>query len=209
LNTSTGGVLGLIYDWIMKRQVEKLQDARDPRVVYVTDLVACTHKYHLRKKYPELTLSFEPVAVLGDIAHAGLGKLLAEKGFEVEYEVSREVVVDGESFVLRGRVDAFKRDEGLVVEIKTSRSAVNLPKEHHLKQLKVYLELLGASNGVLIYITPSKIVEYYVKHEPVNIEVEVKNLLVDASHPRYTWECRYCVFRKICPFYQPGKKEEL
>lgn len=195
-------IIDILYEWVLKEQLKKLPESRDPRIIYVTDLVGCSHKYHLRKKYPELTLSFEPAAILGDIVHTGLGRLLAEKGFEVELEVSREIVVDGEQYLLKGRVDAFKRDEGLVVEVKTSRTAINLPRDHHVKQLRIYLQLLGAEKGLLIYITPDKLVEYPIEYQPVDIEEEVKAIINDTVHPRYQWECKYCVYRKLCSYYE-------
>jgi CRISPR-associated exonuclease Cas4 len=198
-------VVELIYEWIVKQQLEKLSESRDPRVIYVTDLVVCTHKFHMRKSFPELGISFEPSAVLGDIAHIGLGKLLSEKGFSVEVEVSREVEIENVKYLLKGRVDALSVDKSVVVEVKTSKSAVGLPREHHVKQLKIYLELLGAKHGVLVYITPDKLVEYHYDYEPVDLEAEVQALLANTQHPRYPWECSYCTYRKLCPYAQLTK----
>jgi CRISPR-associated exonuclease Cas4 len=161
----------------------------------------------MRKSFPELGISFEPSAVLGDIAHIGLERLLSEKGFNVEVEVSREVEIENVKYLLKGRVDALSVDKGVVVEVKTSRSAVGLPKEHHVKQLKIYLELLGAKHGVLVYITPDKLVEYHYDYEPVDVEAEVRALLANSQHPRYPWECNYCTYRKLCPHVQLTKSD--
>lgn len=190
----------ILYEKYVKDELHRIEELKDPRLIYVTDLVGCTRKYHLRKTYPELTIKFEPSAILGNLVHAGLASLLVEKGFETEVEISAEIDVDGEKYVLKGRVDALKRDDGLVVEIKTARSIHDVPREHHLAQLKIYLEILNYDHGLLVYITPEKIVEFQVKKEGVGLKSLVKTLVEDAAHPKYDWECAYCFFRKLCPF---------
>ncbi|WP_227410868.1 CRISPR-associated protein Cas4 [Thermosphaera chiliense] len=190
----------ILYEKYVKEELHRLEELKNPKIVYVTDLVGCSHKYYLRRLYPELTIKFEPSAVLGNLVHAGIGTLLREKGFEVEVEVSTEVEVNGEKYSVRGRVDALKKDEGLVVEVKTARYAQDIPREHHLNQLKIYLEILNLENGTLIYITPDKIYEFQVKREKISLESLVKTLVDDTAHPRYEWECSYCMFRKLCPY---------
>ncbi|MGB9826926.1 MAG: CRISPR-associated protein Cas4 [Thermosphaera sp.] len=190
----------ILYEKYVKEELHRLEELKNPKIVYVTDLVGCSHKYYLRRLYPELTIKFEPSAILGNLVHAGIGTLLREKGFEVEVEVSTEVEVNGEKYSVKGRVDALKKDEGLVVEVKTARYAQDIPREHHLNQLKIYLEILNLVNGTLIYITPDKIYEFQVKRERISLESLVKTLVEDTAHPRYEWECSYCMFRKLCPY---------
>ncbi|MEM1834087.1 MAG: CRISPR-associated protein Cas4 [Thermosphaera sp.] len=190
----------ILYEKYVKEELHRLEELKDPHLIYVTDLVGCTRKYFFRRMYPELTIKFEPSAVLGNLVHAGIASLLMEKGFNTEVEISAEIDVDGEKYTIRGRVDALKRDEGLVVEIKTARSAQDVPKEHHVSQLKIYLEILNYDYGTLVYITPEKIVEFLVRREGINLKSLVKTLLEDADHPKYEWECSYCVFKRLCPF---------
>jgi hypothetical protein len=90
--------------------------------------------------------------------------------------------------------------------VKTSKSALNLPREHHVRQLNFYLEITGFRNGVLVYITPEKILEYEVLKQPLNIENEVIELLNNEHHPRYTWECGYCTYRKLCPYFSQQRE---
>lgn len=202
-------VTSIIYEKIVGEQVSRLEELKDPAVIYVTDLVMCTHKFHLKKAYPWLSISFEPSAVLGSIAHWGLGTVLREKGIDVEVETSKEVEVSGRMYKVKGRVDAVDRSNRLVIEIKTARAAVGLPKEHHIKQLNLYLNMLGFERGVLLYITPSRLVEYLIEAREANLHEEVLNLLEDRYHPRYSWECRYCTFSKLCPYCVEGEKEEI
>jgi len=190
-----------IYEKIIGEQVNRLSELQDPHVVYVTDLVLCTHKFHLKKAYPWLTLTFEPIVVLGTIAHLGIGQLLRERGLEVEVDVSREITVNTTCYFVKGRIDALDKSSGVVIEIKTTRSTISSPQEHHVKQLNIYLNMLNYEKGVLVYIAPSKIVEFSVSREPIDLEREVRDLLEDKHHPRYSWECSYCHFSKLCPYY--------
>jgi len=200
---SSNFALRLIYEKVVGEQLKRLEEARDPSVVYVTDLVSCTHRFHMRKLYPELAVAFEPPMVLGDIVHWGLEALFKERGFDVEVEVSRAVYVNDKMYIIKGRVDAIDKSTGTVVEIKTARLAVELPKDHHVKQLNIYLELTGYKRGVLVYITPDRVLEYSITKSQVDLEFEVRELLEDKYRPRYPWECTYCAYRKLCPFYIP------
>lgn len=201
-------VTKIIYDKIIGEQLSRLAELKDPSVIYVTDLVSCTHRFHMRKLYPELSIVFEPTTILGSVAHWGLEELLRSKNMEVEVEVSREVSVGGKIYTIKGRLDALDRSSGLVVEIKTARSAINLPKAHHVKQLNIYLEISNSSEGILVYITPDRVLEYTISREPVNLESEVRDLVNDSYHPRYDWECQYCVYKKLCLYAPYSKKVE-
>ncbi|MEM0001374.1 MAG: CRISPR-associated protein Cas4 [Desulfurococcaceae archaeon] len=197
----------LIYSRIVQEQLKKLGELKSPNIIYVTDLVSCTHKYHLRKKFPELTIVFEPAAVLGDLTHLGLEKILMEKGIKVEVDLVKYVQVGNEIYLVKGRADAVDESRELVIEVKTSRSSLNLPRDHHVKQLNFYLEITGFNNGIIIYITPEKIVEYEIARQPISIENEVLDLLNNKHHPRYTWECNYCPYKRICSYYSPTARE--
>ncbi|MEM1695118.1 MAG: CRISPR-associated protein Cas4 [Desulfurococcaceae archaeon] len=195
-------VTRLIYEKVVNEQISRIEELKNPGVVYVTDLVFCTHKFHLKKNYPWLSISFEPSAILGSIAHWGLERVLAEKGLVAELEVQTEVEVQGRKYLLKGRVDAIDVSNRVVIEVKTARSAVNLPKEHHVKQLNIYLNMLKYEKGILVYITPIKLVEYVIETSSLSLEDEIRDLIEDKYHPRYLWECKYCEFSKLCPYYQ-------
>lgn len=201
-------VTSLIYEKFMNEQLKRINELRDPSIIYVTDLVSCTHKYHLKKLYPELSLMFEPAAILGNIAHLGLGSLLKEKNIEVEIEVSLDVEVDDKKYIIKGRVDAIDKNNNLIVEIKTARSAIDLPKDHHIKQLNIYLNMLNIPQGVLIYITPDRILEYSIQRDRIDLSKEIRDLIDDLYHPKYEWECSYCTYRKMCHYYKTRDREK-
>jgi CRISPR-associated exonuclease Cas4 len=195
-------IIQLIYKAALEDYMEKFEEAKNPNIIYVTDLVACTHKFHMRHAFPELTLKFEPAAIMGDLLHAGLEALLEKEGFQIEVPIEKKISLNGKDYIVKGRLDAYKDDEKLPVEIKSGRSAANLPREHHVLQVQVYLDILNANKGILIYITPDRIIEYDIQRDKsVNVKSLVKALLEDSIHPKWDWECKYCPFQKICPYY--------
>jgi CRISPR-associated exonuclease Cas4 len=102
--------------------------------------------------------------------------------------------------VVKGRADAIvtARDGARYgVEIKTSRSDLSLPMEHHLDQVRIYNLLFNLERSYLLYVTPERIAQYEVS-ERASVE-EVARRILEAKSPRYPWECRYCPFAVLCP----------
>ncbi len=194
-----GRVVSLVYKKYVSEQTSRIPEYTS-NVVYVTDLVSCHQKYHMRRLYPELVIGFEPQLILGSLVHEGIEKILRDNGFITEYKIEKQVQVNGTTYTLKGRVDAYNPDTKEVVEIKTARALQGDPSEHHVYQLNIYLNLLDSPKGYLVYITPDKVVEYAVERTQVNIENEVSSLLKNEKHPRYAWECKYCPFYKLCPY---------
>lgn len=204
MHSSTSYILPMLYEENVKEFNEKLKEIKDPSVIYVSDLVVCTHKWHLRRKYPELTFRFEPQLTIGRVIHEGLAKFLVRKGFETELSVDKEVYVDSSKYLLRGRVDAYNRNEKIIVEFKYSRLFKEKPVEHHIMQLQIYMNLLDAEKGVLMYLTPNAMVEFQYDKIDYNIDKQVKDLVENIYHPRWSWECRFCVFRRLCGYATAG-----
>lgn len=193
-------VLPIIYKAFINEQRERLNELSDEHIIYVTDLVACSHKLKLRQLYPELNLRFDPGAVTGSLIHIGIEKYLKDNGFEVEVPVEKKIEVDNREYILKGRIDAYKPDEKIVVEIKSGRDIQGKPLEHHILQLQIYLNLLDADTGILFYVTPEGFLEFMVNKEKLNIKSLVKTIVRDEIHPRWSWECRYCIYKRICSY---------
>lgn len=187
----------LLYEWQKRQHEEHLPDTLDPSTIYVTDLVYCPLKREFRTRFPDLTFTFKPAQVTGSILHEGLRRLLEEKGFEVEKPVEARVSVGGREVTVKGRIDAVRDD--VVIEIKTGRPGQQLPHEHHLLQLKAYLDLTGVGRGLLVYITPDRLVEYPVEREEGVLERLVLEHLARQRAPLWEWECRSCSFADYCP----------
>ena len=199
-------LLHLLYTAKVREFEEKLGDMLNPRVVFITDLVSCSHKRLLRLRYPLLAFRFEPPLVMGDLVHTGLELLASQRGWEPEVEVTKSYVIDGEEYLVKGRADLVLRGEDgsveVVAEIKTAREPPRegKPHEHHLLQVKIYAELLGAKEALLVYITPDALLEYKVEVGGVSIEDLLLETVADARAPRWEWECRYCPYRRICEY---------
>lgn len=188
----------IIYDAKLEEFVKRLEELQNPSIYYVSDLIYCPLKRRFRLRFPYLSFVFEPVAVLGELVHKGLQGMLSSRGYEIEYEVAKRVPLDNGEATVKGRVDALSSEE--VIEIKTSRGpAEKLPYPHHLLQVRLYMELTGRSKGVLIYLSSDKILEYRVDPgEPV-LEKLLRETADASVAPRWEWECKNCVFSRICP----------
>ncbi len=200
-------ILRLIYEEQLREFRDRLGEMRDPHVIYVTELVSCSQKRLFRINFPELTLGFEPPMIQGALIHRGLEELLREQGFVTEAPVEQEYVVDGETYKVKGRMDAYEPDKGVVVEIKTGRSAIGTPREHHIDQLQVYMNLVDAKLGILIYVTPDRILEYSFEKRDIVIQELVEETVHNKTHPRWSWECQYCPFNRICIYRNTEKAQ--
>ena len=188
----------ILYDYKLEEFVKRLEELQNPSIYYVSDLIYCSWKRYFRLRFPYLTFTFEPIAVMGELVHRGLQNLLVEKGFQPEYEVSKKLWVNNEEVVVKGRIDAYKPGE--LVEIKTSRGSTDsLPYPHHLLQVKLYMELTSVDKATLIYVSSDKIIEYEVKRDEPVLEKLLNETMNLAVAPRWDWECRSCVFSKLCP----------
>lgn len=199
----------VIYRKVVKEFKEKFSELSNPNVIYVVDLVSCSNKWFMRLTYPELTLRFEPILLIGRIIHEGLTKFLEEEGYVREYEVSARFTVDSKEYLVKGRVDAYNPDEGVVVEIKSTRRFHGSPLEHHVMQLRIYMELLDADRGVIVYLSPHAIVEYAVERSECYVEKYVEETVKNTTHPRWTWECDVCLFNKLCGYYRRSGEVKL
>lgn len=186
----------IIERLLQHRWLEAQKHVRQPSVVWVTDLTTCSLKRKLAEENPIIDAStiYNLATVIGDLVHVGLETLMKE-WFKIETEV--EYTKQFKGVYIRGRVDAVLRDYDLGVEIKTARSDLNLPHEHHITQSSIYLWLADLKKIYLTYITPDRMTEYEVS-TPIK-EDELAKLLSENKAPRYNWECKYCQYDIICP----------
>ncbi|MEM2475464.1 MAG: hypothetical protein QW407_06025 [Thermofilaceae archaeon] len=193
---------------------ERSKHSREPGVHWVTDLVSCSLKVRYEQLYPELSMPdvFNPVLIQGVLIHKGLGLLLAQlfeaKGAKVEVEKEACVEVDltaaglaGGKALVKGRADiivSLPSGEGIGIEVKTARSDIQLPLEHHVDQVRAYNTIFDLSASYLLYVTPERITQFEVE-ERMSME-ELALRATEHKAPRYTWECRYCNFAVLCPY---------
>lgn len=201
----------MIVEKIFKNKLDEyFAHQKEENVFYVTDLVKCplTLKYENEYKDLAITNSLNSSAIMGTFIHSGLEDFLKSNfsNIQTEVPVEKEIVVQGKNIKIKGRVDAIigTNGEKVVVEIKSGRSDKGIPHEHHIIQLRIYLWLTGIRKGLLLYITSDRIAEYSV-NEPLD-EAEIIRLVEEtlkmSKAPRYQWECKYCVYAKVCSMVQ-------
>lgn len=194
----------LVYRWRIDEASKRLEKKLDNEF-YVTDLVYCPLKYRYQKLYRELAVisAISPAAILGELAHYGLEKvlvdLLGEGNVKTEVEYEKHVEVENTMYIVKGRVDAVIGD--YIVEIKTGRSDISIPQSHHILQTRIYLWLTGFRKALLLYVTQNRIAEYLVDTPASDGEISdlVRGILTGLPAPRYAWECDYCTYSTLCP----------
>jgi len=181
---------------------KKNHEKKDSNTIYVTDLLYCPLKPRLREQFKELTLAeaYNPSTLQGSLIHESVERILIEElNAEVEVPVTKELTIDDEVYKLVGRIDAKK--DNVIIEIKTSKTDVGIPREEHVLQLMIYITMLKAQYGILLYITPDRVTEFHVDYgmsDDKLIEL-VQDYVYTRRIPRHEWECKYCVFAKVCP----------
>mgnify|MGYP000218033726 CR=1 FL=1 len=180
-------------------------------LVWVSALTKCPRKWLYMLRFPEVSqVEFKGSFILGRATHVGVQQLLQSYrqalGYDrvdIEVDVEKRIVLDdGRNILLTGRIDAiaYRADEKVIYEFKTARSDVGLPYEHHVLQLKIYMNIINVTKGVLLYLTPDRVTEYTI-NEAIGDE-ELKNLVkefLEFKGPKYDWECNYCTYSVICP----------
>lgn len=209
-----------IVDLIIRLQFKEFEEhyniiSTRPNVVWVSAVVQCPMKWVFLKKYPEISKAdIKGYYVLGKAVHYGIQWLLQnyphDLGFDfVEVEQNVEKIVDLDTdtkIVLSGRVDAIGyRDhseylEKTVIEIKTARSDIGIPHQHHVDQLRIYMNMVNAQRGILLYITPDRITEFEIENPMSDEELlELLENFMELKSPRFDWECQYCIYSGFCP----------
>jgi len=204
----------LLYRIALEQELQHFENRdKGPIVsVSVTDLVACSQRYHFVRRYPEIKIqmNYNPILVLGRILHVGLETIIRSQWHDVETEKPIEKIIsldDGRVIRVAGVVDAYVPGESLVIEFKTSRADHELPLQHHVLQLKIYMNMLQAEHGLLFYINPDRISEYAIDNsiDDWQLQALVNETLNNQRHPRYDWECNYCPYSIMCPYKKLNK----
>lgn len=76
---------------------------------------------------------------------------------EGESTFARELSIDGKSYIVSGTADMIGPETKTPIEVKYQTALKDEPKEHHVLQLRLYLWLLNAEKGELLYVSPEGI----------------------------------------------------
>ncbi|MEM4912374.1 MAG: PD-(D/E)XK nuclease family protein, partial [Metallosphaera sp.] len=128
---------------------------------------------------------------------------------EVEVPIVKQLQIRDQVYTIVGRADAVK--DNTIIEIKTSKSDIGIPRLEHILQLRIYINMLndnlnwnnrfGTFYGILLYITPDRITEFHIDNGINEDELSelVQDFLYQRKTPKHEWECKFCVFAKVCP----------
>ena len=126
---------------------------KSEREIYVTDLAECMQKREFYKQS-----SIFP-AVHGNIVHFAVQSLLLKYGFKIEVPIEYKLK---NGYVLHGRVDALSPDN-VPIEIKTASNI----KIEHVFQLMVYMFILNAKSGELLYVSNNTVSSFLVDKDNI------------------------------------------
>lgn len=174
--------------------------------INVTDLTfpCLRHAFFAKKLYTEQRARFPEIVAMWIGTKLHETKVFEKNEIEVEFQG------------VYGRVDGY--EDGVILELKTTRSIPSKPYKHHVKQVSYYRILLEKNGypvkfAVILYInvnsleTKSFIVLFDESLEDVEKElIKRKKLLEEAlrenkvppPEPEEPWACDYCSFAYMC-----------
>lgn len=178
-----------------ERQRRKLEkDGK--KLFFVHELCECSEKRKMRLRFPEVekATTYNPRFALGQLVEEALKQRFKNENDNIYV---KELTADNEIYAVSGMVDIIDPETQAPIEIKYQTSLHKSPHEHHILQTKLYLWLLNAKHGEILYVSPEGLKAYAV-NEPLTDE-EVLALIKDVKAPRWQeWECKYCQYQQFC-----------
>ncbi len=165
-------------------------------LLFVHEICECSNKRKMRLRFPELEKAetYNARFAIGQLIEEALKYRFKNEG---DFTYTRELVVDGKPYLICGTIDILEPETKTPIEVKYQTALKNEPKEHHVLQLKLYLWLIGAEKGELLYVSPEGIKSFTIG-KPLT-EREVIELIKEEKAPRWVeWECAYCQYQPFC-----------
>lgn len=209
-----------IRELLIQRLQDRERKERDHKTFYASELGYCPLKLfftfvHPKEPDPHTLQIFK----MGDLVHEYIQRIVQD-ATDAEVEVPIRQLVDPERGIeIHGRIDILH--EGVPYELKSSARIPSGPYAHHVAQLNAYLKMLDRDVGYLVYVEKNTfdIAQFEVRRNDylwdatldkiraVHDAVEVvqnggsEGDALESLIPRVvdTWECRYCVYRDVCP----------
>ena len=195
---------------------ERKDKERTHKVFYASELGYCPLKIFFSITQPRRAeLRALKVFRVGDLVHEYIQRLLEEQGAQSEVPI-RQIVDLTRGIEVHGRIDVLH--EGEPYELKSAGRLPDEPYAHHVAQLNAYLHMLGVERGYLVYFEKNTfdIAQFTVKRNPHLWEMTLDKIRAvhDAVEAKQQgdewldkllaynvggWECKYCVYRDICP----------
>jgi len=194
---------------LLQTIVKSLEEAKPPlEKINVTDLTfPCLRHAFYSKKFLD-----ERRGRLTDLIAFWIGVKLHEAKIFSHHEL--EVEYNG----VFGRVDGY--EDGVILELKTTRSIPPEPYPHHVKQVEYYRVLLEKSGhpvrfGIILYVNVNDLttkaflvlfdrsvdeVEKELMDRKERLEKSLKNNTPPPPIPDEPWACDYCRFAYLCGY---------
>jgi len=165
-------------------------------LLFVHEICECSEKRKMRLRFPELERAevYNARFVIGELIEEALKKRFKNEG---DSTCMKELNVDGKQYIICGTVDIIDPESKTLIEVKYQTALKDEPKEHHVLQLRLYLWLLGAEKGELLYVSPEGLKSFIIE-KPL-AEREIAELIKSKRAPRWVeWECKYCQYQPFC-----------
>lgn len=199
------------FDSVLCRAFERSRYPREnPNVISVTEVTQCLRYSYFMRRKPICAPQVVPL-LLGIEGHRIIAEYLQEEGFITE----RLVCGERDGIRLCGRVDAYHPDRNIVVEVKFVESPPKEPYEDHEFQTQIYMAMLEAKMGYIVYysrdpLNRTRVFHVFPSDRVLDEAFERAKILRDAllndkppPAEKGRW-CRWCQYRYEC--YQLNRK---
>jgi CRISPR/Cas system-associated exonuclease Cas4 (RecB family) len=189
--------------------------------IHVSDINLCLRETVFRRIKPEPITDREVgFFTVGRAIHDSIQTLAKSNP---KYEIEKEINYEIDGITLKAHIDLYDKEKNIPIEAKTARSKeIEEPKPFQVEQLKMYMTLVDANIGYIIYQLlldyndfPFRVFE--VKMSKEEREQMLQKMLDDAYHlqmnidqrtPENTrhifndetkkWKCSYCKYSQEC-----------
>jgi len=183
--------------YILSREELRAKYKEDGKILlFVHEICECSEKRKMRLRFPELERAetYNARFVIGELIEEALKKRFKNEGNSI---YTKELNIDGKQYVICGTADIIDPESKTPIEVKYQTALKDEPKEHHVLQLRLYLWLLGAERGELLYVSPEGLKSFIVERPLA--EREIIELIKSERAPRWVeWECKYCQYQQFC-----------
>lgn len=191
-----------LIDTMRRKYVEerdnyrRYYESKGYEVIFVHELCECSRKRRYSKLFPEIGISklLKPHVIRGELIHLALEYV---SGMKANVRSEKRIKTCNKDFLIAGSVDLYDESRKRIIEIKTVRSIVNAPFEHHVLQARIYMWLLDAKDSELWYFASDGVKFYYINNSCSDSEIQ--ELIKASSAPRWPqWECSMCEYNQLC-----------
>lgn len=195
----------LFDDIVCETFFETRYPRTNPNVISVTEITQCPRYSWFMRREPRCIIQAVDL-ILGVEGHRLFLDKLRNYGYVVEWLVCKDI---GDGIKICGRLDAYHPDLNEVIDIKITTSPPDEPYEDHRFQVSIYMHMVKASRGYVVYLSRdphNRVKVFRVKKydsdwkEAVQRAKMLRDALIKEEPPpciKGRW-CRYCPYSFEC-----------